>query len=40
MAYKKEHVKERFRPKPGQILDQVREVMHYHHYESGQKKRI
>jgi integron integrase len=32
MAYKKEHVKERFRPKPGKLLDQVREVMHYHHY--------
>ena len=32
MAYKKEHVKERFRPKPGKRLDQVREVMRYHHY--------
>ncbi|MCK5681369.1 integron integrase [bacterium] len=32
MAYKREHVKKEFRPKPGEILDQVREVMHYHHY--------
>ena len=32
MAYKREHVKERFRPKPGRLLDQVREVMRYHHY--------
>ena len=32
MAYKREHVKERFRPKPGKLLDQVREVMRYHHY--------
>jgi len=32
MAYKREHVKEKFRPKSGELLDQVREVMHYHHY--------
>ena len=32
MAYKRKHVKEKFRPKPGKLLDQVREVMHYHHY--------
>ena len=32
MAYKREHVKERFRPKPGKLLDQVREVVRYHHY--------
>jgi len=32
VAYKREHVKERFRPKPGKLLDQVREVMRYHHY--------
>jgi len=32
MAYKRQHVKERFRPKPGELLDQVREVMQYHHY--------
>ena len=32
MAYKRQHVKERFRPKPGKLLDQVREVMRYHHY--------
>jgi len=32
MAYKREHVKERFRPKPGKLLDQIREVMRYHHY--------
>ena len=32
MAYKREHVKERFRPKPGKLLGQVREVMRYHHY--------
>jgi len=32
LAYKREHVKERFRPKPGKLLDQVREVMRYHHY--------
>jgi hypothetical protein len=32
MAYKREHVKERFRPKPGRLLDQVRDVMRYHHY--------
>ncbi len=32
MAYKRDHVKERFRPKPGKLLDQVREVMRYHHY--------
>jgi len=32
MAYKREHVKEKFRPKPGKLLDQIREVMRYHHY--------
>jgi site-specific recombinase XerD len=32
LAYKREYVKERFRPKPGKLLDQVREVMRYHHY--------
>ncbi len=32
MAYKREHVKESFRPKPDRLLDQVREVMRYHHY--------
>ena len=32
MAYKRDHVKTIFRPKPGKLLDQVREVMHYHHY--------
>ncbi|MEA3332765.1 MAG: integron integrase [Pseudomonadota bacterium] len=32
MAYKREHVKEKFRPKPGKLIDQVREVMRYHHY--------
>ncbi len=32
MAYKREHVKERFRPKPGKLLDQMREVMRYHPY--------
>ncbi len=32
MAYKREHVKDRFRPKPGKLLDQISEVMHYHHY--------
>ena len=32
MAYTRKHVKERFRPKPGRLLDQVREVMRYHHY--------
>ncbi|MDA3823344.1 MAG: site-specific integrase [Bacteroidales bacterium] len=32
MAYKREHVKERFRPKSGKFLDQVREVMRYYHY--------
>ena len=32
MAYKKEYVKDKFRPKPGKLLDQIREVMRYHHY--------
>ncbi len=32
MAYTRKHVKERFRPKPGRLLDQVREIMRYHHY--------
>ena len=32
MAYKREYAKEIFRPKPGKLLDQVREVMRYHHY--------
>jgi len=32
MAYRREHAKEIFRPKPGKLLDQVREVMRYHHY--------
>ncbi len=32
MAYKREHVKGKFRPKSGKLLDQVREVMRYHHY--------
>ncbi len=32
MTYKREHVKDKFRPKPGKLLDQVREVMRYHHY--------
>lgn len=32
MAYKREYAKEKFRPKPGRLLDQVREVMRYHHY--------
>jgi len=32
MAYKKEYSKEKFCPKSGKILDQVREVMRYHHY--------
>jgi integron integrase len=32
MAYKREHIKKKFRPKPGRLLDQVREVMRYHHY--------
>jgi integron integrase len=32
MAYRKEHSKQKFRPKPGKILDQVQEVMRYHHY--------
>ena len=32
MAYKREHANEKFRPKPGRLLDQVREVMRYHHY--------
>ena len=32
MAYKREHVKDKFRPKPGKLIDQVREVMRYHHY--------
>ena len=31
MAYKREHVKERFCPKPGKLLDQIREVIRYHH---------
>ena len=32
MSYKKKHVKERFRPKPGKLLDQIREITRYHHY--------
>lgn len=32
MAYKRDQVKEKFRPKPGKLMDQVREVMRYHHY--------
>jgi len=32
MAYRRERAKEIFRPKPGKVLDQVREVMRYHHY--------
>jgi hypothetical protein len=32
MAYKREYVKDRFCPKPGKLLDQISEVMHYHHY--------
>ena len=32
MPYKREHVKKKFRPKPGRLLDQIREVMRYHHY--------
>ena len=32
MAYKGEYAKEKFRPKRGRLLDQVREVMRYHHY--------
>ena len=32
MAYKREHANDKFRPKPGRLLDQVREVMSYHHY--------
>ena len=31
MAYKKEHSKENFHPKSGKILDQVQEVIRYHH---------
>ncbi|MBL0701859.1 MAG: hypothetical protein JJV91_00050 [Desulfosarcina sp.] len=29
MIYKKKHVKERFRPKPGKLLEQIREVIHW-----------
>jgi len=32
MAYGRGYEKEIFRPKPGKLLDQVREVMRYHHY--------
>jgi len=32
VAYKREQVKERFRPKPGRLLDQAGEVMRYRHY--------
>jgi len=32
VAYKREQVKERFRPKPGRLLDKVPEVMRYRHY--------
>ena len=32
MAYKREHVKDKFRPKPGKLVDQIQEVMRYHHY--------
>ena len=40
MAYEKAQVKERFRPKPGRLLDKVREVMRYRHYaiRTGQKR--
>jgi len=31
MAYRREHEKEKFRPNSGEILDQMREVMRYHH---------
>lgn len=32
MAYKRASAKERYRPKSGRLLDQVREVIRYHHY--------
>lgn len=32
MSYARSRVTERFRPKPGRLLDQVREVLRYHHY--------
>jgi len=32
MAYKREYAKEKYRPKPGRVLDQMRDVMRYHHY--------
>jgi site-specific recombinase XerD len=32
MAYLRPRVTEKFRPKPGRLLDQVREVLRYHHY--------
>lgn len=34
MVYKRQHVKKGFRPKSGKMLNQVREVMWYHHYPS------
>ena len=32
MPYGRERAKQTFRPKPGKLLDQVREVLRYHHY--------
>ena len=32
MAYSRTVITEKFRPKPGKLMDQVREVLRYHHY--------
>jgi integron integrase len=32
MAYPRPIIKEKFKPKPGKLMDQVREVLRYHHY--------
>lgn len=32
MAYPRATIKEPFKPKPGKLMDQVREVLRYHHY--------
>jgi integron integrase len=32
MAYEKQHSKQKFRPKSGKLVEQIREVMGYHHY--------
>ncbi len=32
MPYPRPIIKEKFIPKPGKLMDQVREVLRYHHY--------